>query len=488
MTRRKWERYAVITLLVLLAVVLGGSMVLAGTYHFMAGRAAAGVQVMGEDLGGMTSREVETFLQEQEAVFARQDFQVQVGEEARTFTAAEAGVSLDVPGMTGQVLSRGNRGNLPQRMTERYQLSRRGESVPLVLKQDQERLDEFLDDLAREVEQEPVSARFEVEEGEVKIVPSEAGRALERDDSRRNLLQSLSRLEQEPVELSIVEAEPEYTTEELEAMEIDHRRASYSTNFYAGASNRNHNIGLAAEALKGRILRPGEALSFNETVGPRTSEAGFLHAPVIVDGEMEPGLGGGVCQVSSTLYNAGLLGNLEIKEQRGHSLTVGYVPLGRDATVVYGAIDLQLKNSLDHDVFFWTSVDSNSITIELYGQDTGEEVTINTSVNSVIGPSEKREQTSELPRGETRVERQGSSGYVVSATRVITYPDGRTETESLGSHTYRPRPRLVLVGTAEPPREEREPDKPQPDGNNGSPEENGNSQGDQAFRRVLQIA
>lgn len=142
--------------------------------------------------------------------------------------------------------------------------------------------------------------------------------------------------------------------------------AVYSTHFDSNLVNRTVNIRLAATALDGKLLAPGERFSFNESVGQRTTEAGFKEAMIIEGNTYIPGIGGGICQVSSTLYNAALLAHLEIVERHSHSLPVDYVPSGQDATVSYPNLDFKFRNSTDAHLLIRSIVDSNTLTIKLF--------------------------------------------------------------------------------------------------------------------------
>lgn len=142
--------------------------------------------------------------------------------------------------------------------------------------------------------------------------------------------------------------------------------AQYSTYFDSSQVNRTENIRLAAKALDGKLLAPGERFSFNESVGERTAEAGYKVAMIIVGKEFVPGLGGGVCQVSSTLYNAVSLAGLEILERHAHSLEITYVPYGQDATVAYGVLDFKFRNNTEDDLLIRSSVEGGTLTFQLY--------------------------------------------------------------------------------------------------------------------------
>lgn len=144
--------------------------------------------------------------------------------------------------------------------------------------------------------------------------------------------------------------------------------AQYTTYFDSSQVNRTENILLAAKALDGKLCAPGERFSFNESVGQRTAEAGYKEALIIEGNTFTLGLGGGVCQVSSTLYNAVILAELEILERHPHSLPVSYVPAGQDATVAFPVLDFKFRNSTDAYLLIRSFVEGNTLTFQLYAK------------------------------------------------------------------------------------------------------------------------
>ncbi|MCR6545526.1 VanW family protein [Dehalobacterium formicoaceticum] len=151
-----------------------------------------------------------------------------------------------------------------------------------------------------------------------------------------------------------------------ERAKMPQKIGSFSTNFNASDKERTQNLKLAAQAIHNIELSPGKRFSFNETVGPRTPQRGYEKAGVFVNKELVDGYGGGICQVSSTLYNAVQNAGLSIVERHSHSLPVSYVPKGKDATVSYGALDFKFKNNLETPVSLKTRVEGNKLTIEVY--------------------------------------------------------------------------------------------------------------------------
>lgn len=174
-------------------------------------------------------------------------------------------------------------------------------------------------------------------------------------------------------------AAPSRTTEDMQ--KINFILTEFSTTFNSKVKGRSENISLAANAINETILMPGEEFSFNQVVGPTTIARGFKNAPVIVDGEFVEGVGGGVCQVSTTLFNAALRSGLTITSRRNHSLPVAYVPRGTDAAVA-STLDFKFKNTLNNPIYLQAFVDKSKIYFRVYGsKDDNKEVKI--SVNKL---------------------------------------------------------------------------------------------------------
>ena len=215
-----------------------------------------------------------------------------------------------------------------------------------------------------------------------------------------------------PIVISVVPAKIE--TKDLTSLGT--LRSAYFTNYSSSSINRKHNLRIAAQKLDGRFLKPGETFSYNSVVGARTGNNGWKIAHQFQDGQIVDGIGGGVCQSSSTLYNAVLLGGFKIRERHNHSLPVAYLNPGRDASVSYGHLDFRFQNNSDSNVYLSVAADGQKFHVRIYAQ-TGS-VTPRVSV-----------QTTEpiyLPDG----------SYKVSSRRTLVYPDGKTLFEDLGWDKY----------------------------------------------------
>ena len=207
--------------------------------------------------------------------------------------------------------------------------------------------------------------------------------------------------------LAVGKSEPRRTTADAKAMGITGLVGSYET-IYGGVPNRIHNVQLVAHLVDDKLIAPGATFSFNDATGERTAAKGFLEAPVIINGELKTGLGGGVCQVSTTVFNAAYEAGLPITARTNHALYISHYPLGRDATVNYPDTDLKFVNDTPHWLLLRTFVGYSSLVVSLYGTPQHRRVVTDTAPLRVIGqPHVKRTLDRSLKPGEKVVDDPG---------------------------------------------------------------------------------
>jgi vancomycin resistance protein YoaR len=222
--------------------------------------------------------------------------------------------------------------------------------------------------------------------------------------------------------------------------------SSYTTE-YGGVANRIHNVQLVAHLVDDKLIAPGATFSFNKTTGERNAEKGFLEAPVIINGELTTGLGGGVCQVSTTVFNAAFEAGLKITERTNHALYISHYPQGRDATVNYPDVDLKFVNDTPHWLLLRTFVGASSLTVNLYGAPTHRKVVSTTTPLVVHGAPPVRKTTDpSLAPGEVVVDDAGVPSMSTSVTRDVYTPDGRLLHHDVWYSSYVASPKLVRVG------------------------------------------
>ena len=231
------------------------------------------------------------------------------------------------------------------------------------------------------------------------------------------------------------------------------------TTIYGGVANRIHNVQLVSRLIDRTLIPPGSQFSFNRTTGARTPEKGFLEAPVIINGELQNGLGGGVCQVSTTVFNAAYEAGLPIDSRTNHALYISHYPQGRDATVNYPDTDLRFRNDTKKWLLLRTFVGSSSLTVNLYGSPTGRRIESETGPLVVTGSAPvKHISDPALDKGRTVVEQYGSPPRSTSVRRKVYGPTGKLMYDATWYSSYRGEYQVLRVGTKEPkPKEKPEP-------------------------------
>lgn len=227
--------------------------------------------------------------------------------------------------------------------------------------------------------------------------------------------------------------------------------ATYYTTYSTKNVNRSTNIRLASQKINGTVIMPQESFSYNTTVGKRTTAAGFKSAAVYAGGKVTEGIGGGICQVSSTLYNSVLLSNLEIVERYNHGFNPGYVPAGRDATVSWGGPDFKFKNNRDYPIKIVCSGTNGKIKVDIYGLKDENEYTveIQSYITRYIAYRTIEQKDSTLAKGKTKVIESGSNGCQSVCYRILKQNGKVVSKTLLSTDTYNPHNRIVAVGTKE---------------------------------------
>ncbi len=308
---------------------------------------------------------------------------------------------------------------------------------------DRERLTAALAPVRSNLNRDPVPAELRIENQTPVIIPEVEGRSVE----PQVVLQALQMLgPATELEVPLTTRLPEVTRPSLESMRIRKLVAEWTTR-YDPTIPRADNVEKAAAAFNGVMLKPGEVLSYNATVGPINAETGWKQAYVIVGGELVEGIGGGVCQVATTLYGAALRANMEIMERHQHQLAVPYVPASQDAAIAQGWEDLKLRNTTLGHLLIQTEAGDGAVTFRLYGDvPDGQEVKIESKVLGSRPFPTKTITDSTLAPGQQRVKMYGSPGLASEGYRVV-YQNGQVvKRELLSRDNYLPTTQVVLVG------------------------------------------
>ena len=240
---------------------------------------------------------------------------------------------------------------------------------------------------------------------------------------------------------------PEITLENLDIDVFPDLLATFSTSYDASNISRSTNLNLAAEKINGTVLHPNSEFSYNKIVGARTISAGYKEAKIYSNGQVVDGIGGGICQISSTLYNAAIFANLNITERHNHQFVTSYVPVGRDATVSYGAKDLKFVNSRKYPIKIEVSVNGGVVKVDIYGIKEDVEYNINFDIENLseIKYKIKYEKDSSLKNGEQIIKQAGAYGAVVNVYKIVQKSGVIISKELISKDTYNALDRIILT-------------------------------------------
>ena len=355
-----------------------------------------------------------------------------------------------------EIASYGKTGNYFQNLKKSKEIKEKGLDFQVSYKSVLANFEDKLNEIIDEVEQPQVPASlifntelefpFEVEKGQASVT-------VLRDELYSQIDEALKIGKVANVEIPIIEIAPEFNEEELIKSVV--KRSEFSTSYATSKADRKNNVKKAIESFNGLIVESGQTVSFNETTGPRTEENGYKSAHIIYNGVYVDGVGGGVCQASTTLYNALLLAGIDIDKVSHHTLPASYVPLSFDAMVSGDYADLVFTNNLENPIYIKTSADDNEVRVEIYGQDTdGVTIERRAELVKVLGhngdkiiPDTKGEYSNKiLYKGEFYRVKWPKQGYE-SKGYLRYYKDGEfVEEKEIRHDYYMPQDGIVMEG------------------------------------------
>lgn len=257
--------------------------------------------------------------------------------------------------------------------------------------------------------------------------------------------------EKEEYVIKLTITKPKVTIDQIGSEAFPDQLATFTTRYDVSDRDRTTNLEIACQKINGKVVLAGENFSYNQELGPRTVAAGYKNGKVYEGGEIVDGIGGGICQISSTLYNTVLMANLEIVERRNHQFVTSYLPAGRDATVVYGATDFKFKNTRNFPVKIVASAKNGIATVSMFGIKEENEYTFSFSTKTVasIPFTTKYEEDATLPAGTEKVKRKGVNG-LKTETYITKMLNGKVvSTTLLSKDTYDAMTKVIIKATKE---------------------------------------
>lgn len=427
-----------VVIIVLVCIIAGAAAALTNSSTIY-----KGVSIAGIDAGGMTIDQAVSSLQPEADRLNQATITLKYGKESKSCTIAELGGTPDIDASVQAAYQVGRNGNIIQQIVDVMMLMKNKTDIPINYKFDKEKTSAFMHTLAMQIDRDPINAGISASGGKIRITHEKPGIKMDTVKSIDNLCAALDSGKSE-VSLAVSTAKPEIKTSDLS--KLNGKLAQYSTIYKPWQKDRSFNLKLACKSINGYIFKPGEVFSYNKVVGPREKQYGFRDAPIFVNGGVEDGTGGGICQVSSTLYNAALLANLKILRRAPHSRPVVYAPVGRDATVAYPSVDLRIRNTTKAPIYISAFVGNHTVNVTLYGMKTpGLDVELVSSGHKIIKAPVTEAVDETLQPGKRVVKDKGRSGHRIITYRVVKQNGKVIKKELISSDYYRPEARIVSV-------------------------------------------
>jgi len=325
----------------------------------------AGITVNGEPIGGMTPDQAILYLfKKNSGVLIDRELVLKDGEKEWLLKTKDFDFRYDYEKTIDAVLAGIQWNKSSVKILNIIKLQARNSNILLEVSWDHKKLNSFLNSINEDIMIPAQDARLNYYNGSIFTEKEQPGKEIDSILTTARIVQSIQFDEIKPINILTKDTLPRVTSKDLE--QIDCALTVFVTKLNSD-NNRTDNIVLASQLLDGTIIMPSKIFSFNNEIGERSTANGFKYAPVIMGGAIRQDVGGGICQVATTLYNASLLAGLEIVERSPHSIPVKYAPQGKDATVFYGLIDLKFKNNLLNPIIIKSKVQNNTLVITILG-------------------------------------------------------------------------------------------------------------------------
>ena len=375
------------------------------------------VKIQGVEIGGKSKEEAKNILNKYFSnEISKKVIKIKVGNKEYDLKSEDVGVQVSFNDTIEEAYNYGKSGNT----LARYKNLEKEKEYPIKVIFDDNKVNEYLSSIEKEVDKSAKDATIELKDGGFEIKGGSDGSKLNINKLKNDITKELSSDEfngEVVVNADMETVKPNVKEEDLKS--INTKISSFSTNFGTSIDGRVTNIKKAAAAVNGTVVMPGEEFSYNKVVGDTTAERGYEKAGTYVGNKVVEGYGGGICQVSSTLYNAVMGANIRSTERLNHNMPVSYVGIGCDATIAYGYIDYKFKNTLKHPIYISSYTSGSILTFDIYCNESDYDPSVTYKI-----------------RGERTGERTGDK-YTVN-DYLDTYKDGNlVDSEYIATDTYR---------------------------------------------------
>ena len=416
-----------------------------------------GVSIDKLDVSGMTREEALAALESYEKNLGGQSIKLGIGDNVIEAKLSDLGVTFDNEDLVDEAIGVGHAGNIVKRYKDQKDLQHSGKTFSLSWQTNEDTVRTYVENNCTKYDKKAQNASLTRENGAFNFVAGTEGLELNVDSAVRTISDYLENSwtsdNTEVLNLETQVTEPEGSAEEL--ANIKDLLGSFTTSFSTSGSNRCKNVSSGASHINGTVLYPGEEFSAYETVSPFTEANGYAMAGSYLNGEVVDSMGGGICQVSTTLYNAVLRAELNVIERSPHSMTVHYVDLSEDAAIAGTYKDFKFVNSTEYPIYIegYTTSDKK-ITFNIYGKETRDKnrtISFESQMVSETPATTILQEDAGQGIGYKAVSSKGSSGYVAELYKIVKVNGVETDRIKVNKSTYKGTNRVVTYGTAGDP-------------------------------------
>lgn len=441
---------------VVLVLIVGGFVYLTQSVSGAVkdGRILEGVECQGISLGGMTKEEAKEAVEDYIKGIHQEKIKFYVDDEEISIKIEDLGAKADADQTVEEAYQIGRSGSIFEKYSD---VKEAKHSVNIYRSYDKKVFEDQIKKKTKNLISEPKNASVKRSNGTFVVIKEKTGYDLKMDQTFRNFKKAVETGEKQ-AKLAVTRKKAKYTSKDME--KIKDKLGTYSTYYGSSAYGRKVNVARGANKINGSVVYPGETFSVYEAVSPFTKENGYALAGSYENGQTVQSYGGGICQVSTTLYNAVIRAELEIKERYPHSMTVSYVPRSADAAIAGTYKDLKFKNPYDVPIYIEGSANGSTITFTVYGEDQDPDRTVEfmsetTSVKASAGEKIIKDPT--LPEGQKILESSGHTGYTARLWKIVKVKGKQVEKKVFNNSSYMATASVYRVGTKK--KDDKEDDK-----------------------------
>lgn len=407
-----------------------------------------GIYINDIDVGGMTKEEAAKVLHERFSLpIQNKNIKLIYNDKSYNLSFKDLNAKYNIDESVAKAFNYGKDGNLFNKTMNRKKIKKENYRIQLGFSYDFNKVGELVKNISSDINVDGKDASITYDNGKFKVSNDVSGLKVNEEklkDLIKKEIEPNSKVDKIDIPVDIVEARIKSET----LSKINKKISTFTTYYKASDVNRTENLRIACSAINGVLLMPGETFSMNKALGPRLAEKGYKEAPVIVENKVIPGLAGGICQVTTTIYNAVLLANLPIVQRSQHGLVVSYTGPGRDATISGNEIDMKFKNSNKYPIYIQSYLNNGGVVVNLFGADEhpGQSVEIVTEIYERVKADVEYIDDNTLENGSTVVEQRPIEG-IKSKTYKKIYQDGNlVRTDLVSKDYYKPVKGVIRVG------------------------------------------